>query len=157
MKAKEKKLAIKMRKRGKSMNEIVKKLGVSKGSVSLWVRDVRLTEKQRKTLSSKGFSIDAIEKRRNNRLKNEYNKRRLMVDKAREDIKEISDYELKIIGAMLYLGEGRKSQRTVSVANADPDVIKMMMKFFRKTCKVTEDKFRGHIHIHSHLNIKKAD
>lgn len=157
MKAKEKKIAIEMRKQGKSMNEIAKKLGVSKGSVSLWVRDIKLTKEQRKTLSLKGFSVDAIEKRRINRLKNEHCKRRLVIDKARKDIKEISDYELKIVGAVLYLGEGRKNQRTVSVANADPDVIKMMMKFFRKICKVKEEKFRGHIHIHSHFNVKKAE
>lgn len=157
MKAKEKKIAIEMRKSGKSMNEIAKKLNIAKSSVSYWVRDVELTKEQRKKLSQKGFSVDAVEKRRINRLRNENNKRELIIDEAKKDIKEVSDYELKIIGAMLYLGEGRKTQRTVSIANADPDVIKMIMKFFRKICKVKEEKFRGHIHIHSHLNVKKAE
>lgn len=158
MKTHEKKLATEMRRQGKSMNEIVKKLGVSKGSVSLWVRDVKLTKEQRKNLSLRGFSVDAIEKRRINRLRNEHNKRTLIMKEAKKDIKEISDYELKIIGSMLYLGEGRKSGRgTVSIANSDPDVIRIMMKFFRKICKVKEEKFRGHIHIHSHLNRRKAE
>ena len=30
------------------------------------------------------------------------------------------------------------------------------MCFFRKVCKVREEKFRAHIHTHSHLNINKA-
>jgi transposase len=158
MKTQEKKLAVEMRKQGKSMNDIVKELKVSKGSVSLWVRDVKLNREQRKALSLRGFSIDAIEKRRINRLRNEHNKRMLIMEEAKKDIRKPSDYELKIIGAMLYLGEGGKTERgSVRISNADPEVIKIMMKFFRRICMVKEEKFRGHIHIHSHLNVKKAE
>ncbi len=31
------------------------------------------------------------------------------------------------------------------------------MKFFREVCKVPEEKFRAHIHIHPHLKYKKAE
>ena len=47
MKVEEKNRAIGLRKQGKSMNEIVKEIGVSKASVSLWVRDVVLTKNQK--------------------------------------------------------------------------------------------------------------
>ncbi len=31
------------------------------------------------------------------------------------------------------------------------------MKFFKRVCKVPKEKFRAHIHIHPHLDIKKAE
>ena len=31
------------------------------------------------------------------------------------------------------------------------------MRFFREICNVPDDKFRGHIHIHSHLAAKNAE
>lgn len=45
--------AIELRKQGKSYNEIVEELGVSKSSVSYWVRDVELTEEQQQKLYGK--------------------------------------------------------------------------------------------------------
>jgi hypothetical protein len=59
---------------------------------------------------------------------------------------------------MLYWAEGRKrGKRIVSFSNSDPEIIKIMMKFFREICSVDEEKFRGHIHIHSHLNVKDSE
>ena len=53
MKLKEKKLARKLRKLGYSINEICKKARLAKGSVSLWVRDIKLTPGQKRRLSEK--------------------------------------------------------------------------------------------------------
>lgn len=158
MKIEEKRKAIALRKQGKSMNEIVGTLGVSKGSVSLWTRDVVLTPEQQNSLSLRGRSVASIERRRVNRLKNEETKRRRVIDFAKKDFNKISKHELKIIGCMLYLGEGGKSKRgMVRLANADPGVIKIMMCFFRKVCEVPEWKFRGHIHAYEHTNVTQAE
>ena len=46
-KSKEQFNARELRKKGKSMKEIAKKLKVSKGSVSLWCKDIELTENQK--------------------------------------------------------------------------------------------------------------
>lgn len=157
MKYIEKQEALELRKKGESIKVIAKKLGVSKASVSFWVREIKLDNKQRTALTERGFSVEAIEKRREKRLFNENTKRKILIDKAKEDIKNISNKELLIIGAMLYLGEGGKTKRMVRISNSDPDVIRIMMKFFREICHTSEDKFRGHLHIHSHLEIKKAE
>jgi transposase len=45
--------AIELRKRGYSVNEIVKNIGVSKSSISTWVRNVVLSEQSRKRRSTK--------------------------------------------------------------------------------------------------------
>ncbi|NCO15578.1 hypothetical protein GW816_01870 [Candidatus Wolfebacteria bacterium] len=59
---------------------------------------------------------------------------------------------------MLYWAEGGKSIRgIVRFSNSDPEMIKIIMAFFRKICRVPEEKFRGYIHIHPHLDYKKAE
>src|SRR5688572_23723625 len=45
--------AKKLRSRGRSVNEISRSLRVSKGSVSVWVRSVRLGQKQRQRLAER--------------------------------------------------------------------------------------------------------
>ena len=65
--------------------------------------------------------------------------------------------ELKLVGTALYWAEGSKTKRSlVQVCNSDERIIKFMMRFFREICNVPESKFRGYIHIHTHLNAKKA-
>lgn len=61
------------------------------------------------------------------------------------------------MGVMLYWAEGGKTQRMVRFSNGDPEMIKIMMTFFRRICKVPESKFRGYIHIHPHLDFRAAE
>ncbi|MFC1597946.1 hypothetical protein ACFL2M_00230 [Patescibacteria group bacterium] len=158
MKVKEKRLARKLRSQGQSINEICEELGVAKSSVSVWVRDIKLSKKQEKQLSKKGIQKEVIERRRATRLKNENERRDKMVKAAELEITKLSERELWLIGTMLYAAEGGKTQRgLVRFSNGDPEMIKFMMYFFRKTCTVPEEKFRGHIHIHSHLDHEKAE
>jgi len=158
MKKTEKNKAIKLRRLGESISEIAKRLSVSKASVSVWVRDIKLTSSQRKQLNVRGFSIDAIEKRRISRIQNTLRRKEQVMIEAEKDINSISMSELKIIGSMLYWAEGRKrGKQIIGFSNSDPDMIKIMMKFLRKVCKVPEEKFRGHIHTHSHLLAKKSE
>jgi hypothetical protein len=64
---------------------------------------------------------------------------------------------LKIVGTALYWAEGYNASRnSIIFANTDPRMIKLMMLFFRKICKVPESKFRGKVFIHPHLNVKAA-
>ena len=146
MKEKEKNFAIKLRREGLSMGEIAERVGVAKSSISLWVGKIELTAVQRKQLSLKSRSKDSIEKRRASRLANESTKRQLVIDAARREITPLSKKELWLSGIMLYWAEGGKTQRMVRFSNSDPEMIKIMMAFFRRVCGVPEEKFRGHIH-----------
>lgn len=158
MKKTEKDQAIKLREKGESIKQIAKALFVSKGSVSSWVRNVKLSNRQQLRLKEREHSRDVVEKRRASRLKNELLKRRVVIDGAKKDIKLISINDLKLIGSALYWAEGRKrGQRVISFSNSDPEIIKIMIRFFREVCGVDKKKFRGHIHTHSHLNAKAAE
>jgi len=152
MKTIERDKARELRAKGLSINEIVERLGFAKGSVSLWVRDIELTTQQKQRLSKKGFSRKTIELRRANRLRNERLKREKIVSTAKQDVPMITPEQLWLIGVMLYWAEGGKTQRTVRFSNGDPEMIEIMMTFFRLVCKVPESKFRGYIHIHPHLD-----
>ena len=158
MKYTEKKKALVLRKRGESLKSIASQLGVSKSSVSTWVRDVPLSMEQLKFLGQKGFTSEAIEKRRMTRNANEKTKRdKVMLEGAR-NIRALSKNDLRIVGLCLYWGEGGKTIRGMArISNSDPAVIKVMMRFFREVCLVEEKKFRGSIHIHSHLESHKAE
>jgi predicted transcriptional regulator len=158
MKLEEKNLSRKLRENGYSLNEICKETGFTKSSVSLWVRDIELTSEQKQRLSQKGLKREDIESRRLNRLVKENARRMAIVNAAEKDILKLSRNDLFIIGTTLYWAEGRKGLKgVVSFSNSDPRAIKLMMRFFREICNVPEEKFRGHIHIHSHLHVKNAE
>lgn len=158
MKLLEKQKARILRKKGYSINQIVKETGFTKASVSVWVRDIVLTKYQRIKLSERGRSVESIERRRINRLANEAERRQIIIDRAKKDFTSISLEQLKLIGVILYLGEGGKTGRSMArLANSDPSVIKIMMRFFREICNVPESKFRGHIHTFAHANVGKTE
>jgi len=130
MKNKEKILAQNFRRKGFAIGEIAERLGVSKSSVSLWVRNTLLSDQQHNKLISRSHSQEVVEKRRIARLKNESQKRQIIIDAASKEIKEIKPKELWLIGIMLYWAEGGKTQRgLVRFSNADAEMIKVMMIF----------------------------
>ncbi len=158
MKNYEKNKARDLRTKGYSINAIATELGVAKASVSVWVRDIVLTEKQKKKLSENGRSIASIEKRRLSRLAHEQRKVTEVKNTAKKDFDSISLGDLKLIGTILYWGEGSKTNRGVaSITNSDPVMILLVMRFFREVCLVPEKKFRAHIHTFTDAHIEKTE
>lgn len=139
------------------MAEIASKLHAAKSSVSLWTRDIYLADDIITRLRSNSHTAEAIEKRRQARLKSEAAKREIISDEAKKSVKPITHHDLWLIGTMLYWAEGGKTQRTVRFSNGDPEMIKVMMRYFREVCEVEEVKLRGHIHIHEHLDVEAAE
>ena len=158
MKSEEKMAAIALRKEGGSIKEIARKLQVAQASVSVWVRDVELTSEQRSMLTARGFSVDAVEKRRINRIASTRKRHQKIMEEAAKDIRALSRRDLWLIGVALYWGEGGKTnQGSARLSNSDPHVILIMMRFFKEICRVPGEKFRGHVHTFSHLNTTKAE
>jgi len=64
---------------------------------------------------------------------------------------------LKIIGTMLYWGEGCKSEKNcmIDFANSDKDMIKLFLKFLRKVCGIDEKKLRVYSYFYSNQDIDK--
>lgn len=156
MKKEEKAHAMKLRKQGVSMGEIASQLGVAKSTVSYWVRDIVLSPKEVTALQSNSHSRIAIERRRASRMQRQAAERQEITAKAWQTAKEHSKHSLWCVAVSLYWGEGGKTQRTVRIANSDPAVIALMMKFFREYCNVPLHKIRAHVHAFADTNIEEA-
>lgn len=149
--------AIRLRQTGRSIKSIAQQLNAAQSSVSLWVRDVTLTEKQILALRANTHNPQTIEKRRQSRLKNELAKRNAVLDRAVDMVDEISERELWLIGTALYWAEGGKTKGIVRFSNGDPRMIRLMIRFFAEVCHVDESKMRAHIHIHDSLDCAAAE
>lgn len=155
-KLEEKTLAIKLRKKGYSYNQILQRVSVSKGTVSLWCRDINLTLKQTEVLLKR--KLKGAEK---GRFITASNKKRIRLDQIKkyknEGINEIGKLNKRdrfMVGVALYAGEG--SKKSLGFANSDPLIIICMMSWFREFCKVPESKLKGAIWIHDNLDARKA-
>lgn len=150
--------AQKLRKKGLSVGRIQKQLGVSRSSVSLWVRNVKLTDRQIKKLYSnkrsgalKGSFIAA-----RNKIKARELLTQGIMEAARKDIKALSRRDRFMAGVVMYFAEGDKGGKNASFSNSDPRAIKFMVGWFREECRVPEGKFRCYLYIHDNLNEIKA-
>lgn len=159
MRAIERKNARELRAQGLSLGEIVERTGYAKSSISDWVRDIPLTPEQIERLKVKQDKARAKAANHPNSPKQKWTRIRnnLTNSAVREIPLHCSFLELKLIGAVLYWAEGYKaSVNMINFSNSDPKMIALMMHFFRKVCKVPENKFRGIVHIHPHLDKEKA-
>lgn len=146
--------AIKLRKKGLSVRSIQKKLKVSKSTVSIWTRDIRLTKKQLLKLYKnkvngriKGSYINA-KKQQEERIRKTLELHRI----GMQEVGKLSKRDRFIIGIALYSGEGTKGDRNCGFANSDPRLIKFMISWFKEFCKVPNSKLRGSLWIHENLN-----
>lgn len=159
MKILERNKAIELRKQGNTLHEIAQKIPVSKGSLSYWLRDIKLSAKQLKRIEYKNSMIkDKFIHFNELRSKEARRDKDIIISNAGAEIEKLSDYELKLIGIALYWAEGCKglANSSVEFTNSDPAMIKLMMRWFRSACEVKEDRFRIRIQLHDDDKIEKS-
>ena len=142
-----------LRKQGYSINEISRQLGVSKGSVSLWVRDIVLSKKAQNIIRNK-LTAGQLKSREVHRKQTEAkeNAARSYAQKVLRGI-SMNRYEMQLMCAMIYWCEGNKSTRDlVFFTNSDPKLIRTFLYLFRESFDVDETKFRVCMHLHDHHN-----
>jgi hypothetical protein len=156
---KDKTLTIQMRRQEKTYNEINRLLGTPKSTLSGWFKGLKIpliikrrlwTNNQRKwaqsiTIYNKKRALDIFN--RNNEIQQRLSK----------EMGRLTKRELMLIGTALYWAEGDKKARwRCKFSNSDPEIIKIIMNFFRNLCKVPENKFRAYIQIHPNISEQKA-
>jgi predicted transcriptional regulator len=136
VKTDEKRRARELRADGWSVKEIQRSLGVSRSSVSLWVRDVALTESQRRTLERRSKAGPLIAAERKAAAARE--RRRGYQEDGRRLVHELdASYAA---GCMLYWAEGDKSRNSVRISNADPDLVACFATFLRDHFSVPSER-----------------
>jgi len=153
-----KETAVGLRKSGMSMTVIEQRLGIPRSTLSGWFRAVPLTDEQRLKLSKS--RQDGWRKAREKAIESHRANKALRVFKAKKSAQEtLENLELTapvldIAFAMLYMGEGSKTNGT-SIANSNPIILKFVLAVLRINYNVTPDMIRCELHLRADQNADK--
>ena len=131
-----------------TLQEIAAELGVSKGTVSTWVRDVDFTPRPR----NRGHPAGP---RHPMRLKKEAEIEQCRIE-AEEWLGEMSERDLAMYALALYAGEGSKGDGSVVFANSDPVLMSLFVRWLRRSFDLDESKFRVKLYLHADLDLYAA-
>jgi hypothetical protein len=115
---------------GLPIKEIARRLGVSSSSVSLWVRDVALTEEQEALLDARNPVRSGQRTGTQNNARRCRELRRAAQEHGRE-LARAGDAGF-VAGCMLYWAEGSKRRNTADLTNSDVDLLDAYLRFLRR-------------------------
>lgn len=148
--------AISLRKRGYALIEIANQLAISKGTASLWLRDITLDEKARKRLLKRRalgqYKSSLTWKKKREKASEELSK------KVFQDLRGVimGKKQKKIYCSLVFWCEGSKrTEYGLRFTNADPQLIQIFLYLLRNAFNVDESKFRIGLHLHEYHNEKK--
>lgn len=153
-----KEIAIKLRKKGFSYSEILKKVPVTKSTLSLWLRNVSLKKDQRQRLVNK----IRLGQKKGARIKKEIKNKLIkdIKDKSRNEIGKLSNRELWLLGIALYWCEGNKEKdrsSLVRIGNSDPYLIKIFLNWLCKIIKINNNDIHFRIYLHQNSRNRLFD
>jgi transcriptional regulator with XRE-family HTH domain len=125
---------------GLSMKEIAGRLGVSTSSVSLWVRDIELSDHQHRNLLALNPAYNRQRMGQKAWAEHCRRARRTAQDEGRETAQRREP--LHVAGCMLYWAEGAKTRNVVRLSNSDPELVKAFVKFLRTYFDLRDEDIR---------------
>lgn len=148
----EREQVIKLRRKGETIPNIAKKIGVSKASVSLWLRGIPLPKKTLELmLARKNYNRllahEARKQRTRDKLDDARKQAQTLISKQRID----SETAL-ILCSLMYWCEGSKSKNDAefTFTNAEPLMIQGFLALLRKAFTLEESRFRVIMHLHEY-------
>ncbi|MFJ6436691.1 hypothetical protein [Streptomyces sp. NPDC091416] len=145
-----------LRLEGKTYDQIQVELGCSKGSISLWVRDLpkppRRSREDASAIARRGWEA-TLQRREAERQETR--------NAARQETASLSNRELFLAGVALYWAEGSKSKpyrrsERVSFINSDPDVISVFLAWLR-LLGIPPEQLKFHVNIHETADVPEAE
>jgi transcriptional regulator with XRE-family HTH domain len=151
--------AVAMRQKGHSYREIREVVGVAKSTLSLWLRDIPLTEEQQRALTLRA-PVGASKRARAIRASAAQRRARIQAD-ALAQIAELSESELFVAGVVAYWAEGAKDKpwRTgtrVEFLNSDPAMIQLFLSWLTLV-GIEQDRLQFRVHIHESADVAGAE
>jgi hypothetical protein len=147
-----------MRADGRSYREIQAVVGVAKSTLSLWLRDVPLTDDQHRALAQRG---PEAARQNAQSIRANATRRRLRVQaEARDQVTRLSESELFVAGVVAYWAEGSKNKpwrfgTPVKFMNSDPGLIRLFLAWLRLV-GVGSDRLIFSVHIHETADASAA-
>ena len=148
-------LAVKLRKNGYSYGYISQQTNKSKSTISQWLKNIKLNQKEinnikEKAKQNKKISSQILHKNAIERSKNSYDWASLVVNQHKFDT-----FDYQLICSLLYWGEGSKTGNRVEFTNSDPKMIKMFIKSLTLGFNVDINKIKANLHLHEHHSESK--
>jgi transcriptional regulator with XRE-family HTH domain len=122
---------------GLSIREIASLLDVSRGTVSVWVRDVQLTPAQRRALAARNPALNPRFNGSKTRARRAL-AARLEYQAEGRALAGRRDPEFAA-GCMLFWAEGSRERNAVKFTNSDPEMMAFFLRFLRRHFGVTND------------------
>lgn len=149
----DKQKAIQLRLKEYSYSQIKRELGISKSTLSHWLKNYPLSEKRIRELR------DWNEKRIENFRKTMLNKKEKLLkqiyEKEKSNILPLSKGDLFIAGLFLYWGEGGKTKTTeLILSNTNPAVIKFFIYWLKNSLEINPNKIRVKLHLYKDMKIE---
>jgi hypothetical protein len=144
----ERQQARQLRRAGLPLAEIAGRLGVSKSSVSLWVRDVAFEPLPRVTRGRRR-EPNALQRRRQAEVER-------LLEEGRARIGRLSEREFLVAGVALYAGEGSKQDGRVRFVNSDPRMVVFFCSWLRHFYEVDESRLRLVLYLHQGLDLSAS-
>jgi hypothetical protein len=144
----ERQQALQLRRTGLPLAEIAARLGVSRSSVSVWVRDVSFDPLPRPPRGRRR-TPNALQRRRQAEIDR-------LVEEGRVRIGRLSEREFLVAGVALYAGEGSKGDGSVVFANSDPRMVGFFCSWLRHFFQIDESRLRVRIYLHDGLDLAAA-
>lgn len=136
-----------LRSQGMSVKKIAKELGVSSGSVSIWVRDIVLTPDQIDTLKSQSAIYDT--QHRGAKARQEKARQQRLQYQEEGRIKAREKNPLHMAGCMLYWAEGTKNRTHCEFANSDLNMLKMFLAFLYNAYHISKNDLTIYVHCYT--------
>lgn len=144
--------ALDLRKSGQSYGQIKQALGVSKSTLSLWLRGYPLSWERIRSL--RDVSEVRIEKFRQTMLAKRERRFADICKAEKAKLIPLSRRELYIAGLFLYWGEGLKDLRySIALYNTNPQMIKFALSWYIKILRVPQEKIKIKLHLYRNMNI----
>jgi AcrR family transcriptional regulator len=134
---------------GATLLEIASALGVSKSSVSVWVRDVEFTRRPGRR-TARRRAPNALQRAKAAEIER-------LKEEGQARIADLSDRELLVAGVALYAAEGSKTEGSVRFANSDPRMIAFFCAWLRRFFDVDERRLRVRVYLHQGLDLDAAE
>jgi hypothetical protein len=145
----ERQQARRLRRTGLPLGEIAARLGVSKSSVSLWVRDVEFSGPVVPSARGRRRDPNALQRRKQGEIER-------LLEEGRVRIGQLSEREFLVAGVTLYAGEGSKRDGSVVFANSDPRMVALFCSWLRHFFEVDESRLRVRLYLHQGLDVVAA-
>jgi transposase-like protein len=138
---------------GLSVKEIAQAVGVSPGTASRWVRDIELTDDQRRALSAHDRGDRVVAGKRHS----ERARRRRATWQADGAQRARERRSIHLAGCMLFWAEGSRSRNSVYFTNSDPAMVRFFLDFLVAEIGVERDAVRIDVNLFAdHLTEQAA-